>query len=71
MSRSAFQMVITRSIGKRNDAVERVLLVEDSHVHYVGQVYWDSLSESYVLFHSGNLPRFGVRGRTGIATRSA
>jgi hypothetical protein len=36
MSRSAFQMVITRSIGKRNDAVERVLLVEDSHVHYVG-----------------------------------
>jgi hypothetical protein len=71
MSRSAFQMVITRSIGKRNDAVERVLLVEGSHVHYVGQVYWDSLSESYVLFHSGNLPRFGVRGRTGIATRSA
>ena len=66
-----YLLVITRSIGKGNDAVERVLLVEGSHVHYVGQVYWGSLSESYVLFHSGSLPRSGVRGRTAVATRSA
>jgi hypothetical protein len=67
----AYLLVITRSIGKGNDAVERMLLVEGSHVHYVGQVYWDSLSESYVLFHSESLPGSEVGGRTAVATRSA
>jgi len=32
----AYLLLITRSIGKENDAVERVLPVEGSHVYYVG-----------------------------------
>ena len=56
----AYLLLITRSIGKGNDAVERVLPVEGSHVYYVGKVYWGSLSESYALFQSGSLARSGV-----------